>query len=262
MKTKLYILVLILMTAFGCSEDEMPEIDKQTVLTDEIFDLRINEEVLFEEGELCIKFTTIVEDNRCPQEVDCITDGRVWIQLDITENDQITTIDLVSQSTPFIDSLKQVASICTHEIEFVAVKPDASIDVELEDEDYIISLKIREPLLSVCDHSVIIDNVAYDSLNTETYSITAVEVYGDCLYITINSNGCDSNNWDANLIDWGAVAESSPEQRYVKLELINDEICAANFYRTFIFNMTPIQTSNNEILINLEGWDDFIYYQY
>ncbi|GGD13774.1 hypothetical protein GCM10011368_14690 [Hyunsoonleella pacifica] len=122
---------------------------------------------------------------------------------------------------------------------------------------------IVDDIDNLCDDIVVIDNTAYDTIQSDSFQFTDVSIDGDCLSISIGASGCDGNSWSFALVDSGAVAESSPEQRFLKFEFLNAEVCTAFFERTISFNLEPLQISgSNEIILNLDGWETSVNYSY
>jgi len=124
----------------------------------------------------------------------------------------------------------------------------------------------EQPVLSyslVCDQNTIIDENMYSNLNSAHFNFVNVEIIDNCLNIEISASGCDGNNWEFNLVDSGDIVESLPEQRYLKLQLIKEELCDAVFKRTVSFDLTPIQVSgSDDIILNLEGLESSLNYKY
>ncbi len=120
-----------------------------------------------------------------------------------------------------------------------------------------------DPVVNLCDNFATINEDIYMDIETSNYILTAVTISDDCLSVTFGSSGCSGNTWTYSLVDSGAVAESLPEQRFLKFNLDNQEDCAAAFERTFSFNLKPLQIEgSNEIILNLEGWGEPINYSY
>lgn len=114
-----------------------------------------------------------------------------------------------------------------------------------------------------CDQQLIIDEDYYNNLESENFSFIYIEVQQDCLFIDLSASGCDGNSWEYKLVDSGNIAESSPEQRYLKFELINNEACAAVFSRNITFDLLPIRVAgSNEIILNIEGYQEALIYSY
>ncbi|WP_040278330.1 hypothetical protein [Psychroserpens damuponensis] len=114
-----------------------------------------------------------------------------------------------------------------------------------------------------CDQTVVVDNGFYDTATSDFYTLTEAVIVDNCLSITIEASGCDGNSWSMVMVDSGTVAESSPEQRYLKFVLSNDEVCLAVFTQQRSFDVTPIQIEgSNEIILNIEGFEEPITYTY
>ncbi len=114
-----------------------------------------------------------------------------------------------------------------------------------------------------CDFVAVIDKTKYDNLETASFEFISAKIVDDCLAIKIGASGCSGDTWNFDLVDSGAVAESSPEQRFLKFQLINDETCLAYFERTVLVDLTPLQINgSNEIILNLEDLETPLNYKY
>lgn len=116
-----------------------------------------------------------------------------------------------------------------------------------------------------CDEVVIVGRELYGNLISDDFQFIDVEIFDDCLSIKIGASGCDGENWGFNLIDSGAIAESLPEQRNIKFQLVNnEEDCDAYFEKTIAFDLKPLQINNsvNKIILHLEGWGPPLTYSY
>lgn len=118
--------------------------------------------------------------------------------------------------------------------------------------------------ISQCDlTSQIIEEDAFDEVITENYQISNVVLDEDCLEITFASSGCDGNSWELNLYSTNTINFIFPLQRTVKVELINEELCLAFIEKTVSFDLTPFRVEEqNEILLNIVGWEEQVIYQY
>lgn len=115
----------------------------------------------------------------------------------------------------------------------------------------------------ICDQITVVSNAQFDNLVSDNFTFGNVEITKDCLTIEISSSGCSGDSWEFNLIDSGVVAESSPEQRYLKLKLINNEACLAVFERTISFDLTPLQVNDsNLIILHVDGVEISLEYSY
>jgi hypothetical protein len=123
------------------------------------------------------------------------------------------------------------------------------------------SCSTEAPLVN-SDGDVIINKELYDLTETNSYSIENAHIANDSLFFTLNSSGCDGSSWVAKLIDSGFIAESYPVQRFAKISLENEEVCDALPSRSFAINITPLKTSDDKIIIHLEGWESNLLYEY
>ncbi|WP_152604834.1 hypothetical protein [Psychroserpens jangbogonensis] len=116
---------------------------------------------------------------------------------------------------------------------------------------------------SNCGQSVIIDNVFFESAVSGDYQLVSFDINEDCLTIEVSASGCDGETWSMVLVDSGEVAESSPEQRYLKFVFTNEEACLAVFNQSRIFNLSGLRVDgSNEVVLNIEGFPEVINYMY
>lgn len=114
-----------------------------------------------------------------------------------------------------------------------------------------------------CDALVVINEAIYNDLDSDNFQFINAALEDDCLEITFGASGCDGNTWTYSLIDSGAVAESFPEQRFLKFQLKNEETCTAYFEKTVSFNIEALQVEgSNKIILNIAGADSSINYPY
>lgn len=125
---------------------------------------------------------------------------------------------------------------------------------------------LDEPDVSdnLCDYQVIIDEDLYGNLESSSFEFVNAEIIDDCLNIELGASGCDGATWEFKLVDSGSIAESSPEQRFLKLQLINIELCDAFFQTSISFDLKPIRIENgiNEIILNIDGLQSALNYTY
>ena len=116
---------------------------------------------------------------------------------------------------------------------------------------------------NACDDVVIVDDIAYGNVESDAFMFGDVQISGDCLSISIGASGCDGDTWGYALIDSGAVAESLPEQRFLKFEFKNNEDCTAAIGRTVSFSLEPLQINGSDtVILNLDNWQTPITYSY
>lgn len=142
-------------------------------------------------------------------------------------------------------------------LSFFAVVILCLTNTQCEDDDIIIDE-------NGCGLPIIIDNNIYHNSITSEFTITNIEIIEEnCLLIEFYASGCDGNSWEYKLIDSSDIAESSPEQRFLKFELTNNEACLAVFSRSVMYNLIPLKIEgSNEIILNINGFEDSITYTY
>ena len=113
-----------------------------------------------------------------------------------------------------------------------------------------------------CDQLTIVSEAQFNNAPNDTLTIINAVINDDCLEVEFSASGCSGDSWVVKLIDSGAIAESLPVQRTLRLSLQNEEACLAVFTQKISFDLIPIRTNDNSLLINLEGWDDQILYTY
>lgn len=120
------------------------------------------------------------------------------------------------------------------------------------------------PTEITCDSiSEVIAEEDFNGIDTSNYVVSEVQLNGNCLEITIGSSGCDPELWEMNLYSVDAFYNIYPLERAVKIELINNQECLAVFDKTISFDLTPFQIDGqNELPLNIEGWDEQIIYEY
>ena len=113
-----------------------------------------------------------------------------------------------------------------------------------------------------CDKQVIVDSYLYQEAPDDYLMITKAGIVEDCLVIEFSSSGCDGSTWKVNLIDAEAIAESFPPQRTIRLSLHNEELCDAVFKKEISFDITPLRVGGDQVILNLQGWDEQLIYKY
>lgn len=114
-----------------------------------------------------------------------------------------------------------------------------------------------------CGQTVVVDSGFYETAESEVFEIQETNVEGNCLVINLSASGCDGNSWSVVLVDSSNIAESSPEQRYLRLVFTNTELCDAIVSQQRSFDLTAIQVDgSNDIILNIEGLDESINYVY
>lgn len=113
-----------------------------------------------------------------------------------------------------------------------------------------------------CEFKTVISDEQYRNAPSELLTINDVEIYSNCLRIDFSSSGCNGDTWELNLIDSGAILESFPPQRMLRLILKNEELCEALVTKQLTFDISNLKVDGNSVLLNVEGYEDKISYEY
>ena len=111
--------------------------------------------------------------------------------------------------------------------------------------------------------SEIISSQEFSTVSTSNYAITKVEINEDCIEITFGSSGCGTELWEEHLFSVDSFYTIFPLQRDLKMELINQDLCEANFIKTVSFDLIPLQLDGQDLLpLNIYGWNEQVIYEY
>ncbi len=92
------LLSLLILLAIACSHDSSA---KRSAKLGEEFDLRIGETAAITGEHLSVGFSSVTEDSRCPQGVDCIWAGNAIVRASVSEaSGQRETVDLNTELEP------------------------------------------------------------------------------------------------------------------------------------------------------------------
>ncbi len=116
-----------------------------------------------------------------------------------------------------------------------------------------------------CDQQVVIDNDLYQNAISNEFTISEATIAGNCLQITINTSGCNGDNWDVALYDADEILTASDGDagpwRMLRLTLDNPELCEAIITKTYCFDISNLQY-NDKIFLLLDNWETEILYEY
>lgn len=135
MMKKLIFLFIFVVTIISCNENNIQEEVKVQEITVQFNETNNN-------GKISIKFSDIIEDSRCPEEmnINCVWNGRAVIKLVLNNvEENIIAIGNLQAGNP-----NKYANTVEHQgylIQLINLKPKASVE-EIENKDYIATLKI------------------------------------------------------------------------------------------------------------------------
>ena len=119
-----------------------------------------------------------------------------------------------------------------------------------------------DPPLPECDNSAIVDADLYQNGPADEYFFQSALIDGNCLKMTVRyGGGCEDVVFQ--LIDSGAIMESFPIQRNIRLSLEDNDNCEALVTQELSFDLTPLQVEgNSKVILNLQGSQDNLTYNY
>ena len=82
---------------------------------------------------LFVTLNAVVEDSRCPVDVQCVWAGRITVNVTLESGEKTTTLDLSSEE-PVV--------FAGYEVSIVAVSPEAVSTVEIKESDFVITLHV------------------------------------------------------------------------------------------------------------------------
>ncbi len=114
-----------------------------------------------------------------------------------------------------------------------------------------------------CGNAAVIDDNLFQTAPDDALDIQDVRLEGNCLTITFAASGCDGATWEEALIGDTSILESLPVQRGLRLSINNNEECDAVPSKTASFSLVPaVVEGETSVLINLQGWNQQILYEY
>ncbi len=132
---------VVLLFIFGCEKEEST-LDAHFNL-DETFTLKFGEEATCSCGNLEVQFSDVIEDSRCPQNVECVWEGQVSVQISILDenNSELQTLEL----TKHLDDIAPATDTLGNYIYFLKeVLPYPLEPMNIEENDYEIELIVTE----------------------------------------------------------------------------------------------------------------------
>jgi hypothetical protein len=127
-------LVFVFMMA-GCKMDTYNI--KNNLKLNETIELVYSKTYLNYEKNVSIKLDTVLEDSRCPENVECFCAGMAIARFDFTLNNKLTTFSLTNTGGYTGDTI-----ISGYKIQFVSLKPYPVFGIPIIIKDYIAGVKI------------------------------------------------------------------------------------------------------------------------
>lgn len=118
------------------------------------------------------------------------------------------------------------------------------------------------PLPSPCGESIIVDGELFENAPRDEFILNSASITGDCLNLNISyGGGCGSI--ETKLLTNDVITLSNPPQMQVRLSLKDEDLCEALVTKDLSFDLKAIRTFGaGKIIINLNGWDQELIYNY
>lgn len=99
-----------------------------------------------------------------------------------------------------------------------------------------------------CGSFIIQDSLRYDTVTNSNFSLTNIDVSGNCISFDLTASGCDGDSWEVKMIDAQIIAYTNPISKDFKVEFKNSELCTAIFTKQYYFDLLSIQESTDSII--------------
>jgi len=113
-----------------------------------------------------------------------------------------------------------------------------------------------------CDFITVINDDDYNNAPSDALVINSLDIVDNCLTVNFSAGGCDGSSWEVLLIDSGAILDSNPPQRNLRLSLLNPELCEALITEELSFDISDLQVDGNQVILNVTNSDMSILYEY
>ncbi len=115
---------------------------------------------------------------------------------------------------------------------------------------------------SCSENSVVIDEQAYNTAETDLYDVVSAKIDVNCLVLTVRHNGgCEEAT--LTLYDKGSILESSPSKRLLRLAVTELDDCEKLVQRTEYFDLDPIKIpDDNRLYLIIDGLQEEILFEY
>jgi hypothetical protein len=135
--------VLLGLALLSCQVDGQAAADVPEFNLNEPFTLSGGQEALVRSDNLRLRFTEVVEDSRCPTQVECVWTGQARIAISVQpEGADPTTVDFNTNPAP--DQTVKTAQVGHYIIELQSLDPYPQTPDSIAFEDYRATLVIRK----------------------------------------------------------------------------------------------------------------------
>ncbi|MFY0651504.1 MAG: hypothetical protein JXQ96_05700 [Cyclobacteriaceae bacterium] len=125
--------LLLAISAAACTEDQG---EPKMVDLDTDFNIAFGEEAIIRNESVRIKFTEVNEDSRCPENVNCVWEGRLQITLNINGENMQLSIGGSSEPSKTLNGYKYSL------VRVVAPTPNSNVTPD--NSEYVVSLLVEK----------------------------------------------------------------------------------------------------------------------
>lgn len=130
MKPVMLFFFLAMMIGFG-----RDPIDVNEVPLNQEFDLKAGQEVIIKGTKLKVKFPEVLEDSRCPEDVQCVWQGNGKLNLELRKSNRKTAVATVNTGLE-----PKQASFKKFTVRLVKLSPNPRSNVKIEPDQYVATL--------------------------------------------------------------------------------------------------------------------------
>ena len=130
MKPVMLFFFLAMMIGFGHEP-----VDVNEVPLNQEFDLKAGEEVVIKGTKLKVKFLEVLEDSRCPEDVQCVWQGNGKLNLELKKSNRKTAVATVNTGLE-----PKQASFKKSTVRLVKLSPNPRSNVKIEPDQYVATL--------------------------------------------------------------------------------------------------------------------------
>ncbi len=129
---------LALISLFACTEKIEGDITLGTS-----FELNFNKSKKTTAGDIVVNFTEVIDDSRCPHDVECLWEGQAKVKLEVTLNGTDDEVVFIKRAGPFYENIaKDTVGGYVFTLEEVLPYPTGTNSIPQN--DYLIKMKIED----------------------------------------------------------------------------------------------------------------------
>ena len=112
----------------------MPRVGKE-------FQIRVGQQLKFDGGDFAVKFTRVVQDSRCPSDVNCVWAGNAQVSLEWIADKCPTAVTLNTNPTPEAGDESKVGGF---RIKLIKLDPYPHTEKKISPSDYTATLAVTK----------------------------------------------------------------------------------------------------------------------